>query len=297
MSAAHAGAELTNKKQKKWKQVSDKKASRSKTATGPDGAEAKMGDVMAPIADGPSTEAVVEHFERSVPAKPNEPSPYAAALGSLAAGAAAARGAEADVLLSSKQAAKKSQSAASRADPVADFDSVYMTISNVDKAKLQTQGYMSSNSIRDKCPLDCDKLVFPVPLGKQWACAVVDMRERSITYGRSFKVLVGQTNTLCLIISCCDYQLAKQHDVYSLVHTLVGKHLSLEASRLVIQISWRLCTLSIFSMSLCCRTSEMMKLLFLGLSRPSLSNNGKNGLQLTYLFLSGGMFANLAGLQ
>lgn len=176
MLALHTGAELTNKKQKKkGKDVRDTKALRSKTPTGPDGAEAKMGDVRAPLADGPSTEAAAEQLEDPVPADPNqpttEPSPDTAAHCTLAAGVAAAK--DADALLSSEQAAKKKKKQQS-----------------VDMAKFQTQGYMSSNSTGDKCPLDCDKLVFPVPLGKQWACVVVDMKERSITYGCSFEVPV-----------------------------------------------------------------------------------------------------------
>ena len=40
------------------------------------------------------------------------------------------------------------------------------------------------------CPLDCDVLVFPMPIGEQWACAVVDMRKHHITYYSSFKVPV-----------------------------------------------------------------------------------------------------------
>ncbi|KAL3151382.1 hypothetical protein ABBQ38_013211 [Trebouxia sp. C0009 RCD-2024] len=37
------------------------------------------------------------------------------------------------------------------------------------------------------CPLDCDLLVFPMPVGEQWSCAVVDMRKHNITYYTSFK--------------------------------------------------------------------------------------------------------------
>lgn len=61
-----------------------------------------------------------------------------------------------------------------------------------DKAKFETQGYMASHRTGDSCPLDCDMLVFPAHVGKQWACVVVDMREHSITYGSSFKVLMRQ---------------------------------------------------------------------------------------------------------
>lgn len=169
------------------------------------------------------------HLEGSVLAEPTEPStepiPDFAAHTSLPAGGAADRGAEADALLGSREVTKKkkrasdSQVVASHIDPAIDSYSDYVTVSSMDVAKFQTQGYMSCNLIGDNCPLDCDMLVFPVPIGKQWACAVVDMRERSITYGSSSKVLVRQSNALCPIQSAkCDHQLVEQHDMCSFMH-------------------------------------------------------------------------------
>lgn len=57
-------------------------------------------------------------------------------------------------------------------------------------AKFQMQGYMPSSLTEDECPLNCDMLVFPVPIGNQWACTVVDMRTSHIFYGSSLQVAV-----------------------------------------------------------------------------------------------------------
>ena len=229
MFASHARPDSKKKKKKKKKEVSNKKASQSKSPTDPGSAEATLSDVRALMADGPSDKTAAEQLEGSVPAEPNEPptepTPDIAAHTPLPVGATAARGAEADALPSSKKVAKKKNKRASDSQAVAshanDLHSDYVTITNMDLAKFQRQGYISSNLTGNKCPLDCDMLVFPVPVGKKWACAVVDMAERSITYGSSLKVLVGQSSALCPILSaCCDCQPAEQHGVHSFMHPL-----------------------------------------------------------------------------
>lgn len=208
--ASHTQAELTNKK-KRGKGNHDKKALQAEALTCLNGAcaEAKWGTVNARVADEPSAEDAAEQLGSSVPAEPNGPaaesSPDTAAHTLLPPGAAAATDAEADALPSSKEAATRgkkkwrmsnSQVAGSHADPANDPHRDYTTISSsMDMAKFQTQGYMSSSLAGDKCPLDCDMLVFPVPVGKQWACAVVDMRKRNIFYGSSLQVLFTQISS------------------------------------------------------------------------------------------------------
>lgn len=52
----------------------------------------------------------------------------------------------------------------------------------------QAHGFMVAMLRGVECPLDCDVLVFPMPVEEQWACAVLDMRHHNITYCSSFMV-------------------------------------------------------------------------------------------------------------
>ena len=58
-------------------------------------------------------------------------------------------------------------------------------------SEWEGQGFMTASQEADKCPVDCDVLVFPVPIDEElrvWACAVVDMRARKSICCSSFAV-------------------------------------------------------------------------------------------------------------